>query len=145
MTNQLEDKEAIRELFSAYCFRMDDGDYAGVGALFAADGEWIATYSRATGPDEIAAMLGRNIPDSASGTKRKHFVMNSLITCHGDTATARASYFVVIGEGAGPIPVVAGTYEDELVRSDAGWVFRSRRLVHDIAGSLGLNSGVGAR
>jgi hypothetical protein len=145
MTIALEDREAIRDVFSAYCFRMDDGDYAGVGALFAPDGEWIASYSHAVGPAAIAAMLAHNIPDPNGGPKRKHFVMNSLITCTGDTATARASYFVVIGEGGGPIPVVAGTYEDELVRTDAGWRFRSRRLVHDIAGSLGLNPGVGSR
>ncbi len=145
MPSEIEDREAIRDLFSDYCFRLDDGDYAGVGALFTADGEWIAPYSRATGPEEIVAMLARNIPDPAKGPVRKHFVMNSLIRCTGDTATARASYFVVIGEGAGPVPVVAGTYEDVLVRTSEGWRFRSRRLVHDIAGTLGLNPVVVSR
>jgi quinol monooxygenase YgiN len=53
-----EDKEAIRELFSEYCFRMDEGRYAELGEWFTADGEWIAPYARARGPAEIAARAG---------------------------------------------------------------------------------------
>ncbi len=135
----VEDKEAIRDVFAAYCFRMDDGDYRGVAELFAEDGEWISSYSHAHGPDEIVAMLSHNIPDPKSGIIRKHFVMNSLIQVDGDTATARASYLVFVGEGQGPKPIVCGCYEDVLIRQKDGWRFKTRRLIHDILGELGLN------
>jgi uncharacterized protein (TIGR02246 family) len=137
--SMIEDKEAIRELFSEYCFRMDDGDYCGLAELFCEDGEWIASYSQAKGREAIAALMAHNIPDKASGIVRKHYVANSLIRIDGERATARAAYLVFVGEGKGPQPIVAGTYEDELVRTKEGWRFRSRRLVHDIAGELGLN------
>ena len=137
MTTPLEDKDAIRELFSEYCFRMDEFRFADLAALFTADGEWIAPYSRARGPAEIAALMARNIP---AEPRRKHFIMNSLIRLDGDRATARTSYLVVLqAAGAGLVPSVAGTYEDVLVRTPDGWRFRERRLVHDLAGALGLN------
>lgn len=137
MTSPLEDKEAIRELFSEYCFRMDDFRFAELGALFTEDGQWIARYARARGPAEIAALMARNIPTEP---KRKHFIMNSLIRVDGDQATARTSYLVVLqASGAELVPSVAGTYVDRLVRTEAGWRFRERRLVHDLAGELGLN------
>jgi len=137
MTTALEDKEAIRELFSEYCFRMDDFRFAELGALFTADGKWIARYAQACGPAEIAALMARNIP---AEPKRKHFIMNSLIRVDGDRATARTSYLVVLQPaGGGLVPSVAGAYEDVLVRTAIGWRFRERRLVHDLAGELGLN------
>ena len=137
MTTPNEDKEAIRELFSEYCFRMDDRRFAELGALFTEDGDWIARYARARGPAEIAALMARNIP---AEPKRKHFVMNSLIRLDGDRASARTSYLVVLqASGARLVPSVAGTYEDVLVRTTGGWRFRERRLVHDLAAELGLN------
>lgn len=141
MTTPIEDKEAIRELFSEYCFRMDDFGFAELGALFTEDGEWIAPYARARGPAEIAALMARNIP---AEPRRKHFIMNSLIRLDGDRAGARTSYLVVLqatlpANGAGLMPSVAGTYEDVLVRTANGWRFRERRLVHDLAAELGLN------
>ena len=137
MATDLEDKDAIRELFSEYAFRMDDFRFAELGALFTDDGEWIAPYSKARGPAEIAALMARNIP---AEPRRKHFVMNSLIEVDGDRATARTSYLVVLqAKGASLVPSVAGTYEDVLVRTSAGWRFRERRLVHDLVAALGLN------
>ena len=137
MTTPIEDKEAIRELLSEYSFRMDDFRFAELGALFTEDGEWRAPYARARGPAEVAALMARNIP---AEPKRKHFIMNSLIRLDGDRASARTSYLVVLqATGGGLVPSVAGTYEDVLVRTTAGWRFRERRLVHDLAAGLGLN------
>jgi len=133
----LEDKEAIRELFSEYCFRMDEFRFTELGELFATDGEWIAPYARARGPAEIAALMTRNIPPEP---RRKHFIMNSLIRLDGDRAMARTSYLVVLqAAGAGLVPSVAGTYEDVLVRTPDGWRFHERRLVHDLRAELRLN------
>lgn len=137
MSTPLEDKEAIRELFSEYCFRLDGFRFTELGALFTADGEWIAPYARARGPVEIEALMARNIP---AEPRRKHFIMNSLIQLDGDRATARTSYLVVLqAAGAGLVPSVAGTYTDVLVRTPDGWRFRERRLVHELRAELGLN------
>jgi hypothetical protein len=137
MPTPLEDKEAIRELFSEYCFRMDEFRFTELGELFTEDGEWIAPYARARGPAEIAALMARNIP---AEPRRKHYIMNSLIQLDGDRATARTSYLVILqAAGAGLVPSVAGTYMDALMRTPDGWRFRERCLVHDLAAALGLN------
>jgi hypothetical protein len=66
--------------------------------------------------------------------------MNSLIRLDGECATARTSYLVVLqAAGAGLVSSVAGTYDDVLARTPDGWRFRRRRLVHDLAATLGLN------
>ncbi len=57
--------DAIWELLHRYCFCMDEGRFAELGALFATDGEWIAPYRSACGPSEIAAWL------TQSGTRNR--------------------------------------------------------------------------
>ncbi len=138
MTSPYEDKAAIRELLSTYCFRMDDADFAGVAALFAPDGRWFASYERAHGREEIEALLTRINPEKGVGPFRKHVIMNGLIDLDGDRATARTSYLVLADTGEGPAPIVVGTYLDRLVRRDGEWLLSERRLVHEIAGQLKL-------
>lgn len=137
----LEDKEAIRDLCSEYAFRMDDGQFGvdgGVAELFTEDGEWITNYAHGVGREEIRRVLERVNPHRNGGPARKHYVVNSLIRVDGDEATCRASYLVLIDRGSGPEVVVGGTYEDQLAKEGEGWRFRSRMLVHDMAGDLGL-------
>ena len=137
MTDFLAADSGIRQLHARFVdavWRKDGDSFAD---CFTEDGEWIARYARARGPAEIAALMDRNIPVEP---KRKHFIMNSLIRLEGDRASARTSYLVVLqAAGAALVPSVAGTYQDLLERTAAGWRFRERRLVHDLAGELGLN------
>lgn len=132
----LEDKEAIRETFSRYSFYMDDGRYGDLAELFTPDGEWLAGYAKAKGRGEIESVLAQVNPSKTEGPVRKHFVVNSIIEGDSESATSRASYLVFVAREDGPEVVVAGTYEDDLVKSDGTWYFRSRRLVHDIMGDL---------
>ncbi|MDR3532358.1 MAG: nuclear transport factor 2 family protein [Rhodopila sp.] len=134
-----EEKSEIREVLSEYTFLMDDGDFGGVAELFVEDGEWIAPYHTVKGRGAIAAYLAEINPKKGIAIKRKHFVVNSLIQINGGTAKGRASYFVLVDKGDGLRPAVAGTYVDELIKLEKGWRFKSRRLVHDIVGELGIN------
>jgi hypothetical protein len=129
------DKDAIRELLHQYCFCMDEGQFAELGALFAADGEWIAPYRSARGPAAITAWLTQSVPASP---RRMHYVMNSVITVAGDEATAKSNYLVVVEGVAGPVPSVCGTYADVLTRGADGWRFRRRELIHAFKGEMRL-------
>lgn len=130
-----DDREAIRELLHRYCFCMDEGRFDELGALFAADGEWIAPYRTAKGPAEIAAWLRQSVPASP---RRVHYVMNSIIGCDGANATARSNYLVMVEGPSGPLPSVCGVYDDVLVRQAEGWRFQRRRLIHAFKGDLAL-------
>jgi hypothetical protein len=135
MARTSEDKDAIRDLLHRYCFNMDRHLFAELGELFAADGEWIAPYASATGPQAIAELMARNVPFRPG---RMHFTMNSIIALDGDRAEAESNYLVVLQKDGALTPSVCGIYTDVLARSAAGWHFRRRELVHHIKGDMGL-------
>jgi uncharacterized protein (TIGR02246 family) len=86
---ELQAKDAIRELFAAYGRTLDSRDFAGFGALYARDSEYVGGGASGTahGPDAIAALLERLITTNASGANL-HVYSNEKITVAGDTATA---------------------------------------------------------
>jgi hypothetical protein len=129
------EKEAIRELLHQYCFCMDEGRFAELGALFTADGEWIAPYRSVQGTAAITAWLTQSVPASP---RRMHYVMNSVIAVTGDQATAKSNYLVMVEGRDGPVPSVCGTYVDVLVRGAGGWRFRRRELIHAFKGEMRL-------
>ena len=131
----LEDKDTIRELLHRYCFYMDEGRFSELAALFSDDGEWIAPYRTAKGPDDIAAWLQQSVPPSP---RRVHYVMNSIIDCAGTRATARSNYLVMVEGANGPFPSVCGVYDDVLVKKPDGWRFQRRQLIHAFKGEMAL-------
>jgi len=136
MPETLRDKDAIRELIHQYCFHMDAGHFAELGHLFAPDGEWVTPYAQVTGPEEVTAVMTRNVPLSP---KRVHYTMNSVIAVAGDQATARSNYLVILETPNGPVPSVCGIYDDVFVRRPEGWRFKRRQLIHLFKGEMGLN------
>lgn len=135
MSTVLEDKDAIRELLHQYCFCMDEGRFAELGALFAEDGEWIAPYRQARGPADITAWLTQSVPATP---KRMHYAMNTIIRVDGATAEAKSNYLVMVEGPDGPFPSVCGTYADRLVKTASGWRFRRRELIHAFKGEMKL-------
>ncbi len=149
-----DDKDEIRELLHLYCFCMDEGRFAELGALFAPDGVWSAPYRTATGPADITAWLTQSVPASP---RRMHYVMNSIVTVDpvpkgapagvpagtpaGAGATARSNYLVMVEGADGPVPSVCGTYADVLVRIGGVWRFRRRELIHAFKGEMRLRLG----
>src|SRR5439155_9468439 len=69
---RLEDLEQIRQLFVEYKMVLDKQDFAAYGALFAADGEFIATpqqgLQQAKGPAAIQALV-EAMPGSLLGSE----------------------------------------------------------------------------
>jgi hypothetical protein len=139
VTGWLEDKDAIRELLAAYCFRLDGYRLRELAGLFSDDGQWISRYGHATGREAIERLLAKLVPVPSSGQRRKHFTTNIIIKLDGDRAEVVSNFLVVRDSRAGPVIAVAGTYDDLVVRVGATWQFRSRRLSHDIAGESGLS------
>ena len=138
--NNVEEKDAIRELLGRYCFLLDGYLLSEFAALFTADGEWISRNGTAKGPAEIENLLRGLVPEPAPGKRPKHLTTNILIELIGDSATVVSNFLVVRDSEAGPVIAVAGTYDDTVVRTAKGWKFKSRRLSHDIAGESGLNA-----
>jgi hypothetical protein len=64
MPSALEEKDAIREVLAEYCFRLDDGRFAEMAALFTENGTWDTAFGRATGRSAIAE-LARSLRERA--------------------------------------------------------------------------------
>lgn len=131
----------IEHLLYAYAERIDAGDFAGVGALFA-HGEIRAAEHGPSfrGADTVRQLYAATVRLHADGTPRtKHVTTNAIIEIDetAGTATAR-SYFTVLQQLADfPLQViVAGRYHDAFRRGDGIWSFHVRRMSVDLQGDL---------
>jgi len=136
-----DSRSAITALLYAYAERIDAGDFAGVGALFA-DGEIQTTEDGPTfrGTDAVRRLYRASVRLYADGTPRtKHVTTNVIIDVaeDGGTATAR-SYFTVLQQlDDFPLQtIVAGRYVDTFARVDGRWRFAVRRMYVDLRGDL---------
>ncbi|HEX3192585.1 MAG TPA: nuclear transport factor 2 family protein [Streptosporangiaceae bacterium] len=139
---RLEDLEQIRQLFVEYKMVLDKQDFAAYGALFAADGEFIATpeqgLQQAKGPAAIQALV-EAMPGSLLGSGPGadfHVVVNPLIELDAadpDRAQAQVTWlYVVKGEDGAPALCKLGHYDDQLIREAGRWRFLRREAPTDI-------------
>ena len=139
---RLEDLEQIRQLFVEYKRVLDKQDFAAYGALFAADGEFIATpqegLQQARGRAAIQALV-EAMPGSLLGSEPGadfHVVVNPLIELDAtdpDRAQAQVTWLYVVKGGDGlPALCKLGHYDDQLIREAGRWRFLRREAPTDI-------------
>ena len=80
------------------------------------------------------------MPVKGEGPQRKHYITNIIIRVDGDTASAVSDYLIIRESETGLIPVMGGTYKDQLKKTQAGWRFSRKELVHDIKGDMALKN-----
>src|ERR1043165_3797864 len=90
---KLEDREAIHGLFMRYRQCLDEKDFSGYAALFAAHGEFVAAGGTAKGragiEELVDGMRGTLLTEVAGDDL--HIVVNPEITVNGDRASARST------------------------------------------------------
>ena len=134
-------RDAIERLILTYAERIDRGDFAGVGELFAhgaiagPDGTPIAT-----GSDAVCRLYERTTRRYPDGTPRtKHVTSNLIVDADETRGEARArSYFTVLQALPElPLqPIVAGRYEDRFERVANRWRFAERRMFVELVGDV---------
>jgi 3-phenylpropionate/cinnamic acid dioxygenase small subunit len=134
MPTAVEEKDAIREVLAEYCFRLDDGHFAEMAALFTESGTWDTAFGRATGRAAIAE-LAQNIRAQAGEERPRgvHLVTNISIALDGASAQVRSNWTVVQNGPQGPKIGSGGAYRDELVKVHGQWLFRYRKIDRFIA------------
>jgi 3-phenylpropionate/cinnamic acid dioxygenase small subunit len=134
MPTALEEKDAIREVLAEYCFRLDDGRFAEMAALFTENGTWDTAFGRATGRAVIAE-LARSLRERAGDQRPRaaHLVTNISIALDGASAKVRSNWTVVQNSPEGPKISSGGAYHDELVKVGGEWLFRYRKIDRFIA------------
>jgi hypothetical protein len=124
------DRMAIIEVTHRYCWALDSRSWELLDDVFLPDATGdLRSPTLLEGRDAIRARIRRSIePLDAT----QHTVSNHLIEIDGDSATSRCylhSQHVRHGTPGGELFVIAGRYEDQLVRTPAGWRIAFRRLV----------------
>lgn len=125
-------ERACTQLSIAYARAIDFRDYDAFVLLFTEDG--VLDVGRPLhGRDAIRESL-RHRPDEL---RSRHVISNVFIDALSPDEARGISYFTLYrhhGEESvrfGPVPLTGpaavGHYEDRFVRTDAGWLFRSRR------------------
>ena len=134
MPSALEEKDAIHEVLAEYCFRLDDGRFAEMAALFTENGTWDTAFGRATGRAVIAE-LARSLRERAGDQRPRaaHLVTNISITLDGASAKVRSNWTVVQNSPEGPKIGSGGAYQDELLKVGGQWLFRYRKIDRFIA------------
>jgi hypothetical protein len=133
---RLEARAAIHELHARYCFIQDRGhashsevDVEAFLVLCHPDIVWDNSPdgSRAHRGHAAVAAYVRQL--WARFDSCMHFVHNLLITFDSDERARGRSSFEAVGDIGGEAFVAAGYYEDEYVRTAAGWQFLLHREV----------------
>ncbi|MFK0139920.1 nuclear transport factor 2 family protein [Streptomyces murinus] len=134
---------AVPNLIARYAELVDDGDFAGVGELFA-DAVFIGSGEPAEGAEAVERMLRDTVILYEDGTPRTHHAVSNLaveVDEESGVATARSCVTVFQALPELPLQVIAaGRYEDRFARRGGRWGFVERRvrirLVGDVRGHL---------
>ncbi|MCU1483044.1 MAG: hypothetical protein JWQ19_3830 [Subtercola sp.] len=130
----LADELGIREAIHYYSIGMDERRWELWDRSFTPDG--IIDFSPMAGRTEpISSFRERLDVDDPSFVFAQHPVSNTVIDVHGDGATAHSEYTWESGKlakdsAAGALVRISGggSYDDELVRTEAGWRIKLRRV-----------------
>ena len=129
MPTAVEDKEAIREVLAEYCFRLDDGRFAEMAALFTEDGTWDTAFGKATGRTAIAELASSlRMRAQQPRPRAVHLVTNIAIALDGESAGVRSNWMVMQNNPLGPRIGSGGAYLDDMVRAEGRWLFRYRKI-----------------
>ena len=141
-SNRADVRNAIENLLFAYAERIDAGDFAGVGELFARArilgpmGEIVAT-----GKDEIEALyVGSTRVYEDGSPMTQHVTTNVILNFgeNGQSARTRARFTVMQALPDFPLQcIITGYYEDQFAHDESdGWYFIERCMKPKLLGDL---------
>jgi 3-phenylpropionate/cinnamic acid dioxygenase small subunit len=126
---ELQDRQEITELCYRYGLTLDGRDWTGLAAVFTPDAN--AFYL------DLPPCLGyQAIEDTCRAalepmSATQHLISNVVVRLDGDQAESSCylqAQHVKAGTPGGDNFIIAGRYDDRLVRTPDGWRIRERRL-----------------
>lgn len=132
---------AVGNLIGLYAERIDAGDFAGVGELFAhatvtSEGVDVSF----TGAEAVRGMFESWVRLHEDGTPRtRHVTTNLIVEVDEDAGTATCRSYVTVLQATDALPlqpIFAGRYHDRFERVDGAWRFAHRHMITDHTGDL---------
>lgn len=138
-TDAASSHHAIENLIATYAELVDDGDFAGLGALFA-DASFIGSGAPVSGREATQKMFEDTLIVYTDGTPRtQHVTTNLAITVDEQAGTAVARSYVTVLQSLPNLPlqpVAAGRYRDQFEHHDGQWRFTERRVRINLVGDV---------
>lgn len=143
----MDDRSHIENLIYEYTYRLDGGDFAAVGELFA-DGDWVLPAETdfgegglvLHGADRVREWLHANIWVYGGSPMTNHVTTNVAIELGEGGETASARSYLTVFQGVPPdFPlqvIFCGRYLDEFARTDGAWRFTRRAIVAASVGDM---------
>jgi uncharacterized protein (TIGR02246 family) len=124
----ITDETAISNVIARVAQLADDGDLADYVACFTPDAVWDMPGAPRHGRAQILAggQERRAAGGAGPGTSTRHVVGTIVVTVEGDTARASSYWQFYTTTRESPALQVMGRYDDEFVRTDAGWLLDHR-------------------
>ena len=124
----LADERAVVDLASRYCWALDVKDFEELRSIFLPDAFAILGNTECHGIDAII----RRISSALTRLDASHHLVGShVVALDGDQAAHKCylqAQHMLRGTEGGDLWLVAGTYEDQLVRTPDGWRIKERIL-----------------
>lgn len=125
---EISDRMRIHDLLVDYAYKVDEGDFDGLRAVFTDDAylDYTATGAIAGDREEMIAYLKRVLPHIA---RCQHLMGNTRLRLDGDHAEATTQCFnpLVMQAGSDERVMFVGLwYLDSLVRTTDGWRISNR-------------------
>lgn len=142
LADYAEDRAVIENISTRYMVALDAGDIETVMATWAEDGvlDWVggvergkAAIRKAMSAFGGAALMGTLPPDAKTRPRTHHHILNHVIDVNGDTAKTVAYWFALTNDTPQKDVqlIYMGHYEDELVKRDGKWLFKSRKVYNE--------------
>ena len=116
----------IEQLLYLYAYALDTRTYELIEQIFTPDARLSMSSGTTVTPVEYRAMCERELPKL---TATQHVTTNVLVQLHGPQASARAYYHAQHrkdGADGGPLFLMGGWVDDELVLLAEGWRIAAR-------------------
>jgi uncharacterized protein (TIGR02246 family) len=133
VTERLEARQEIEELFAQYGASLDRRDFDAFGRLFTEDAVYGAGATPTHGRTAIQSQLQQTITANPSHLPGPdfHLYFNPSIRIDGDRATAHSMGAYLIPDEHSPGAwklIFLVSYDDTLVRRNGHWLFQQRML-----------------
>ncbi|MEJ0034773.1 MAG: nuclear transport factor 2 family protein [Gammaproteobacteria bacterium] len=136
-----DDRAEIENLSNKYMVAVDAGDIDTVMSTWAEDGVLISVFGADRGKAAIRKSMSdfggarrQQIPENATSRPRtRHQIINHVIDVNGNTATTIAYWFALTNNTPQKDVQLLyfGHYEDELVKVNGKWLFKSRKVYNE--------------
>jgi hypothetical protein len=126
------EKEAIAELIARYNYAIDHNDFQGWADCFALEGIFDGMIGRYAAHAELDRFTAEVQKLTATTPNLRHYVTNIQTEINGDQARSRCFLLMTsTSKEGGTKVVIAGEYEDKLVKRDGRWFFTERKVRMD--------------